>query len=296
MLGRYENITHGKDGNIYPFRTHFDQRHKQGILVDSHYHEYIEILYIVKGSFFILLDGEGHVCQKGDMVVINSMEVHNIQSPTNDPVDYIVVRFTPDLLYTTSQSIFEAKYVLPFTMKTSTHQKVFRDTEIACTPIPELLNKILDEGYVQAYGFELAIRTYIGEIFLYILRSWHEKGLDLNINAGLDRDKLERLERIFDYVDAHYEETISVADMAERFNMSYSYFSRYFKNMMNRNFSDYVNLVRVTKAEYLLASTNDSITTIATSVGFSTTSYFIEQFKHFKNITPKKFRQCFIND
>ena len=63
---------------------------------------------------------------------------------------------------------------------------------------------------------------------------------------------------------------------------------------MQRNFSDYVNLIRITKSEYLLSTTDESITDIALSVGFTTASYFIEQFKHFKNMTPKKYRTQFL--
>lgn len=79
------------------------------------------------------------------------------------------------------------------------------------------------------YGFELAIRTSLGEMFLWILRFWHNKGLDLNISSGLNKNTLDRLESVFDYVDAHYAEPISVNDMAKLCNMSYSYFSRFFK-------------------------------------------------------------------
>ena len=156
-----------------------------------------------------------------------------------------------------------------------------------------MLNCILSEDTEKSYGFELAIRTSLGEVFLWILRSWHKKGLDLNLGSGLNQGVINRLETVFNYVDDHYDEPISVTDMAKLCNMSYSYFSRFFKKTMNRNFSDYVNLVRVTKAEHLIATTDKSITDIAFEVGFSTTSYFIDQFKKFKHMTPKKFRGKF---
>lgn len=293
MHGRHEVVVFKEDGVIYPFAAH-DQLMMGGhIMVDAHYHEYIEILYCIEGSFYILLDGVGHHFQAGDMVIINSMEVHYIKSLSTDINRYIVVRFKPELLYTTTQTIFEAKYVLPFTMKTSTHQKVFTEEEIHGTGIPKLVMQILSEYNQKKYGFELAIRTSLGEIFLWILRFWHEKGLDLNIGSGLNHDTIERLESVFDYVDLHYAEPISIDDMAKLCSMSYSYFSRFFKKAMNRNFSDYVNLVRISKAEHMLATSELSVTDIALEVGFSTSSYFIEQFKRLKGMTPKKFRSRF---
>jgi len=278
------------NGIYYPFIAHYQTSYGKNLMVGAHYHEHIEILYVTKGNFSVFLDDRIHFFTVGDMVIINSMEVHTMQSYDEGENSYVVIRFRPELLYTTSQTIFEAKYVLPFTMKTSKHQKIFTADEIAKTDLPDLIFNILNENMSHEYGFELAIRTNIGRIFLWILRNWQKKGLDLNLREGLDQITLERLQLIFDYVNTNYEQPITIEDMAKLCNMSYSYFSRFFKKTMLRNFSDYVNLVRISKSEHLLSTTDASITDIAFSVGFTTTSYFIEQFKHFKDMTPKKYR------
>lgn len=292
----YANIYFEKDSSfidndiLYPFRTHIQTTYGKKLMVAAHYHEHIEILYAIKGSFSIFLDDRIHYFTVGDMVVINSMDVHTTQSNDEGENSYIVIRFMPELLYTSSQTIFEAKYVLPFTMKTVKHQKIFTSAEISKSYLPDLIKNILHEDLSREYGFELAIRTNIGGIFLWILRNWQKEGVCFNFREGLDQITIERLQLVFDYVNHNFEQPISVNDMAKLCNMSYSYFSRFFKKTMQRNFSDYVNLIRISKAEHLLCSTDDSITNIGYSVGFTTTSYFIEQFKYFKNMTPKKFR------
>ena len=293
MDGRHEIIHFIENGIEYPFAAFEQIALGQKLVVDAHYHEYIELLYCQEGSFKTVLDGVSHQFSKGDLVIINSNEVHYVQSLALNLSNYIVIRFNSEILYTTAQTLFEAKYVLPFTMKSSTHQKVFTQEEISGTALPWLLKSVLQEDRDKKYGFELAIRTYLGEIFLWILRNWHEKGLDLNIGNGLDQDVMERLVKVFDYVDNHYDEPIGIEDMAKLCGMSYSYFSRFFKKAMNRNFSDYVNHIRVAKAEYMIATTDISITDIAMEVGFSTASYFIEQFKRIKGMTPKQFRRRF---
>lgn len=279
-----------ENGVPYPFRAHYQTNIGKSIMAKPHYHEHIEILYGIQGNFSIFLDDRLHYFSAGDMVVINSMDVHTMQSYDEGENSYIVIRFKPELLYTSSQTIFEAKYVLPFTMKTVVHQKIFTKEEISKTEIPDLLFNILSEDSEKEYGFELAIRTNIGRIFLWILRNWQKKGLDLNLGEGLNQATIERLQLVFDYVNHHYDQPITIEDMANLCGMSYSYFSRFFKKTMQRNFSDYVNLIRITKSEHLLSTTDNNITEIAFAVGFSTTSYFIEQFKYFKKMTPKKYR------
>lgn len=282
------------DGGIsYPFRTHLQQTIKKGRVVAPHYHHYIEVIYGLSGRFDIYLDGRKYTFGKGDLVLVNTMEVHAIDSLSDSPSDYIVVRFEPEMLYTTTQTIFEARYVLPFTMRTSVHQKLFHREEIDGSPIPDLLETILDEDRKRPYGFELAIRTAIGSLFLWILRYWHRQGLDLGLGAAMDQRSIERLQQVVGHVDAHYSEPIAMEAVADLCGMSYSYFSRFFKKAMNRNFSDYVNFVRVTKAGELLTSSDLSVTEIGSLTGFSTTSYFIEQFKSFKDMTPRRFREVF---
>jgi len=294
LNGRHEIIHFIENGIEYPFAAFEQIIVGQQLVVDAHYHEYIEILYCQEGCFNMFLDGISYTIGKGDMAIINSNEVHYIHSLSEGTNDYIVIRFSPELLYTTSQTIFETKYVLPFTMRTSTHEKVFCKDEICGTSVPWLLQNVLKEDDGKNYGYELAIRTYLGEVFLWILRNWHKKGLDLNLGSGLNQDVMERLVKVFKYVDEHYTEPIGIEELANHCGMSYSYFSRFFKKSMNRNFSDYVNLVRISKAEHLIAATDLSITDIALEVGFSTSSYFIEQFKRIKGMTPKKFRSRFL--
>ncbi|MBR5057184.1 MAG: helix-turn-helix transcriptional regulator, partial [Clostridiales bacterium] len=56
-------------------------------------------------------------------------------------------------------------------------------------------------------------------------------------------------------------------------------FSRFFRHALGQTFSDYLLYVRLTEAEKLLITTSKSISQIALDTGFSTSSYFITQFK-----------------
>jgi len=295
MLSFYEEKEISDKGVRYPFSGHIQEKCETGLMAPAHVHDYIEILYCLSGNIKIYLNGKGYTFSDGDIILINSREVHSIFAEATDcPNKYIVIKFEPEVLYTTSKTIFEAKYVLPFTTNKSEHQKLFTQNEISETFILELLHEIIKEYTQKKYGFELAIRTHICRIFLWILRRWNEKGYDLNTDYTLNQNTMERLQIVFDYIDMHYQENITVATVAHLCNMSYSYFSRFFKIIMKKNFSEYLNYVRITAAEKLLTTTDLNITEVSQEIGYSTSSYFIQQFKHFKNITPKQFK-CYIN-
>jgi AraC-like DNA-binding protein len=272
------------------FSTHNQEAIGAQMMSQAHIHNYIEIIYALSGKCKILLNNKDYSFCEGDMVLINSNEIHNIFSLSEGINRYIVIKFEPDMLYTTAQSLFEMKYVMPFILNESTHQKVFLKEEIEMTVIPSLIQGISKEFADKHYGYELAIRANIYNLFLFILRRWNEQNVDLNIDEEINKDMVKRMKTVLDYIEENYQNDITALEMAKHCNLSYSYFSRLFTKIMKRNFREYLNYVRISKSERLLTSTDLNITEIAMRVGFSTSGYFIQQFKQYKDISPKQYQ------
>lgn len=276
------------------FIAHYQESQGFGTMAYAHIHDYIEILYALSGKFKILLNNKEYFFGEGDIVIINSNEIHNVIALHPGLNKYMVIKFMPDMLYTTSQSFFEIKYVMPFILNESTHQKIFKKEDIEEIAIPQIIHSIYQEYTEKRYGYELAIRANIFNLFLFILRSWKSKNIDLNIHQDINKDIINRLNSVLDHINSNYHEAITAMDMANRCHLSFSYFSRVFKKIMKKNFKDYLNFVRISKAEKLLCSSSLNITEIALMVGFSTSSYFIYLFKEYKGISPKQFRKKYM--
>ncbi len=276
------------------FSLHMQVLNGIGEMAHAHMHDYIEILYALSGKYQILLNNRDYTFKEGDMVLINSNEIHNVFSESEGLNRYICIKFEPELLYT-SWSLIEMKYLMPFILKDSSHQKIFTREEIATTVVPSLMENMNKEYTKASYGYEFAIRSDLFRLFLYIIRSWHVQNIDLNIGVSINKEMETQLRKVFDYIDERYNEDITAREMAKYCNMSYSYFSRMFKRVMKKSFKEYLNYVRISKAEKLLISTNNTITEIALETGFTTSSYFISQFKAHKNISPKQYRLNYRN-
>lgn len=278
------------DNSPQQFGTHIQEALGPQVMVHAHIHNYIEIIYALSGKYRILLDNKEYSFMVGDMVLINSNEIHSIFSLSEGSNQYLVVKFDPEILQTTAQSLFEMKYVMPFILNESTHKKVFLKESIENSIIPELIFGINKEFSEKPYGYELAVKANIYNLFLYILRKWNEQNIDLDIHKDINKDMVIRFQTVFDYVEDNYQNDITALEMANLCSLSYSYFSRLFTRIMKINFREYLNYVRITKSERLLISTDLNITEIALQVGFSTSSYFIQQFKIYKDITPKQYQ------
>jgi len=259
------------------------------ITANAHYHSYIEVLYCTEGSFCVYLNNAEYTFAKGDMVLISSGETHSIEHTDNTNGTYIVVRLEPEVLYNSTQTLFEIKHLLAFTIANNRSQKVFTKSELEFSDIPYLIKNILREHDEQAYGYELAMHADVCRLFLWILRYWKSLGRFDKTPLALE-DAAEKLYPAIEYIHANFSEDISAEYMAQLCKMSYSYFSRSFKSVFSKSFNDYLNQIRVFEAEKLLLTTNMSITDIGFQIGYTTTSYFIHQFKKFKNISPKQYK------
>ncbi|MDQ0494522.1 response regulator transcription factor [Paenibacillus brasilensis] len=93
------------------------------------------------------------------------------------------------------------------------------------------------------------------------------------------------------YLDAHYDEDISLQDMASRFYLSREYISRKFKQEYGVNLSDYLCRIRMDKAKLLLLNDKLRLHHIAGMVGYQDEKYFGKVFKKLEGVTPGEFRK-----
>ncbi|GAY73603.1 helix-turn-helix transcriptional regulator [Lentilactobacillus kosonis] len=104
-----------------------------------------------------------------------------------------------------------------------------------------------------------------------------EEQVDKQVTASSEASK--SLKKAIDYILKNINKSFSLNDLADKVYLSPSYLSRLFKKDLHITFIDYVNHLKVAKAKEKLALTNQPVSSIALSVGFSQTSYFTKTFK-----------------
>lgn len=271
-----------------PFKYFVSAPRKTGLCTTAHIHEYIEILYCLSGEYSVILNNVTHSFTKGDLIVINPNMVHIIH--VHKIGDYSVFQFPPNFLYTAVHSAIEPKYILPFVTQDTAAQNHFTNAELCNTILPETLKKISEEFSEQRYGYEFALKIYSEQIFLWILRKWNEQGFTLR-ESYTDKKWTQTINKVLDYVWENYDQNITAKDMAKMCFVTYGHFSSVFKKATGQAFVKYLNNVRLMQSKKLLLKTDLSVTEIAQQTGFSTSSYYIEQFKKTEGLSPHKYRK-----
>ena len=93
-----------------------------------------------------------------------------------------------------------------------------------------------------------------------------------------------------DYIHAHYEEPITLTEIAKASHLSPSRLAHVFKEQMGITLIDYVTGVRIERAKELLLGTDQSCTEICFQAGYTNHSYFTRTFKSLVGMTPRQFR------
>ncbi len=91
------------------------------------------------------------------------------------------------------------------------------------------------------------------------------------------------------YIKQHYNEPISLRDLADSYYMNYTYFSELFKKEMGITVSQYITDIRMRHAIRLLRDPSATLSSIAASVGYNSTKTFIQSFKKYTGSSPRKY-------
>ncbi len=254
-----------------------------------HWHNYLEIAFVRQGKGIYYVENRTYEMNEGDIVVINNIEPHYME--VLPPVNMVmpVVMFEPQLVWS-SESHFDYHYMEPFFERSSNfNNRIDSKSEIG-QKIFALLCEIEDEYVNRTVGYKLMIKAKLLHIITYLIRHYQDSSKS-NESLTSKSKKLEKLEKVFDYINSNYSQKIELNTLAELAYMSPNYFSTFFKLSTGFTPIEYVNKMRVLKSIEMLRETDFSVAQIALDCGFSNLANYNKIFKHFTETTPSRIRK-----
>lgn len=255
--------------------TNTDVKISGKICFSMHWHDRMEILYVLSGSLEIHTE-EGHdTVLPGQVAVFEPRQLHGGFSGSEGVVYYTIMF---DVEKFCNGTMASEKYLVPICENKVSFQRVIDDERLSKTmdKLVETLKSREENASLLAIG---ALYESIGILYQY-------------------RDKTARIIHkpdkgfgdILEYVNEHYGEKISTKDISDKFGYNETYFSRRFKEITGLTFSKYIQALRMERAQKLLRSTKDEIGVIAWKCGYTDISYFSNCFKKNFGYNPTEFR------
>jgi len=112
-------------------------------------------------------------------------------------------------------------------------------------------------------------------------------------NSSVKENVLSYARRAADYIEQHFSEEFHVADAAREVGVAPAYLQRVFKQAMGLTMVEYTNRLRVEQSKRLLIHTNEAIMDIAVASGFNSRQHFFRVFNALEGVSPQQFRQRF---
>ena len=273
----------------FPFRTALsDIQDYPCRFFPWHWHEEIEILYVVNGKLTVRFLSGALQLSEGEIVLIPSNILHSTEAVENYPGLHKEYIFSPIFLGGSWNSDIMKKYILPVLAKGFDFFVVRPDL-----PAYALISGLLDQAQEMALheddGFELCIRHALETVWMTI-RSELEKA---HTDAPAKSVQADRLYRMLQYIQDHFREDISLQDIAHAANISPRECSRCFQNSLHVTAMEYLLEYRIGHACKLLTGSSLSITSVGQSCGFSSGSYFAKRFHEKTGLSPKEYRASY---
>lgn len=263
-----------------------------------HTHDYIEIFYIISGTFSQVLLGETYTFHPGDVVITDKNCEHaDILDAADSSILFLCVNYTymeKLLKYSKDQSEFQ-RFLFHAISKKKREQSflVFKKPENspaeplnASNGVSIILEQIVCEEYMDAPGHDAVIEGLMIRL-LFSLGQDYTLVRYTDESASLEKLLLFELEK---YIRNHPAD-VTTAVLEDTFHYHRNYYNNLLKKYRDKSLREYIQDIRIKKACELLKSTDLSVKEIAHEAGYENTNFFYQLFERSTGMKPVEYRK-----
>jgi len=237
---------------------------------DIHYHNIYEIYYLTSGSGRYFIDKKSYHLSAGHIALIPAGVLHKVNYDSSSR-SRIVINCSENYI---PKSVLEIFSDIPH----------FIPNDKNISRVKAIFDAIQKEYSLPDRFSDDTIKAKIYELLLLIAKEY----------SSLENVKKESsiIEKAIKYIWLHYAEDISLALTAKHCFVSPEHLSRTFKKETGFGFCEYVNILRLKKAEQLLKDNSKiTVTEVSEKCGFNDSNYFSVRFKKMFGVSPKKIQK-----
>ena len=225
----------------------------------QHLHDSFEFVYLYEGVLAITVDGRQFILEGGQGLLLFPNQIHAYHTPDHSR-SYVC--------------IFEKSLVGEF----------YRNIKglVAQTPIfPIQPPKIVEH------------LSHCGDNRYHLKACLYELVHQFEQHTAYERRNTKRLEhlgQILNFIADHHTESITMQDVARAIGYDHHYLSNLVQKGLGTTFRTLLNEYRISHAQYLLMSGQDTVVSIADACGYDSLCSFNRNFKEITGTTPTAYR------
>lgn len=245
-----------------------------------HWHSSIEIIYMLEGRLGCRINNGDYALDKGDILLINSRDLHAFTRHPSVGNELIMIRLEPS--FYKSSGFLPGGKVSP--VRQFSKKQYFSQDDPAYQNLKKILDRISEEVMEEDHSSSLLYSS----AFLDLLHLFCRLEEDPVYHES--HNETERFRDVLGYIAGNFQNEMTLADGAEAACLSPFHFSRVFKEYTGQTFTQYLRTYRIKYACHLLLTTDSPVIDIAYQCGYSSLKTFYRQFKTVEGASPGEIR------
>ena len=241
-------------------------------------HDFYELVFVEEGFYHVLLDGEAHVVDPGDLIFFAPNTFHSGDGITKSDATVYILSFDA---VSPLMRCFDNRIFRPSAAQRAELYGIFSLALHFLVPFKHGI--AVREGGDPITLQKLKKRL---ELFLLDLYDGEEGGA---VPSGNKQYRKTRFRAISDYLKAHVSESLSVEEIARACSVSVTGLKELCREFCGCGPIDYLISLRILAAKELIRESDLNFTEIAAKTGFSSLHYFSRVFKERTGMTPSAY-------
>lgn len=247
-------------------------------------HNFCELCYVEKGEITLRLEHDCLTLQQYEIAVIEPDTVHSYYSANGNQNKVFVVCFEcpSHLIRVMSGTKFSPNEVHSDCMR-----KIIEECgNVFCINERGLLEVLSSPSF----GGQQAIILQLEYLLIGLLRQFFSVGNTDVVFLNREKFYSDLVDIIKGYLKSNLDRRLTLDDICKRFNYSYSFICKIFRNQTGESVIAYFNRLKMEEARRLLSETDRSVKEISELLGFSEPKYFGAVFKKQMGCSPLTYR------
>lgn len=237
-----------------------------------HTHDCTELFFVIGGSGQVSIENERYPIHTGDLLVINPTVEHTEISINAKPLEYIVLGV--ENLHLSLQNHQDDRFCIVH------FQNHMEDLLFYLRTIQQEMEK-------KPVGYEMVCQDFLDILVIQLMRQTKFSATLVPVNQRSSH--ICALVRR--YIDNHYKEEVTLEHLAQIAHVSKYYVVHIFSKEYGISPISYLAMRRIEESRQLLTTTDFSLSYIAHTLGFSSSSYFSQAFRKLEGISPMEYRR-----
>lgn len=268
----YETVTKRNPFPINAFVASIDY-------ISWHWHEEYELIGVLEGQLKVTIQSEEFVLSEGEIILINSEEIHFLQKITDECLVQIL-QFPPELLKDSKSRLKEGT---KFFYLYSQYERPSCGFELFFYRLAKINYEILLERENSSFRIIATTSSLVADLLDFSICETHFKDT-------ATRDSQELLIEIIKYIEDNLGTNNVLDSVCNNYGMSRKTLDRLTRSGFELSAKDLLEDLRIQKVKNLLKFSSLSTNKIMADCGYTSENTFYRSFKKITGMTPKEYK------